>query len=89
VVAEQVNIRCEETAERDKHVGEAVYAHSVELQSLLDKFSDAKIKGTEWSVVVSEILAAKNLGETPAALFESFDQRNLAINVCIGDLRFS
>jgi predicted ribosome quality control (RQC) complex YloA/Tae2 family protein len=90
VIAEQEQTirEAEEKAERGKYVGDAVYAHSSEFQSLLDKFSAAKIKGREWSVVVSEVLAAKNLGETPAGLFESFDARNLAINVCISDLHF-
>src|SRR3990172_3307685 len=60
VIAEQEKTirEAEEKAERDKHVGDAVYAHSSELQSLLTKFSDAKSKGREWGVVVSEILAA-------------------------------
>jgi predicted ribosome quality control (RQC) complex YloA/Tae2 family protein len=56
---------------------------------LLDKFSAAKREGKDWNAVIAEVLAAKRSGRMPEAFVESFDARNLALNVCIDNLRFS
>lgn len=91
VVAEQEKAlqEAESKVERDKHIGDVIYAHSSEVQALLDKFSDAKLAGKDWKDVFAEVLAAKRNGKMPEALVESFDARNLAANVCIDDLQFS
>jgi predicted ribosome quality control (RQC) complex YloA/Tae2 family protein len=75
--------------ERDKLVGDTTYANFGELQSLLEKFSAAWREGRDLAAVVSEVKAAKQEGKPAAALFESFDGRNLSINVKISDLAFS
>ncbi|UCF45313.1 MAG: NFACT family protein [Candidatus Bathyarchaeota archaeon] len=79
----------EAKAERNRCIGDFIYAHSSELQSLLNKFTEAKRVGKDWKTLLSEVLAAKEAGRTPEVLIESFDARNLAISVCIDDLRFS
>ncbi len=86
VIAEQERALREDEAkaERDRCIGDAIYAHPSELQSLLDKFTAAKREGKDWHALFSEIKAAKK--ET---FVESFDARNLAVNVCINNLRFS
>lgn len=86
VIAEQERALREDEAkaELDRRIGDAIYAHSSELQSLLDKFTAAKREGKDWHALFSEIKAAKK--ET---FVESFDARNLAVNVCIDNLRFS
>jgi predicted ribosome quality control (RQC) complex YloA/Tae2 family protein len=91
VIAEQERAlrEAEGKAERDRRIGDVIYAHSSELQALLDKFSAAKREEKDWNAVVAEVLAAKRSGRTPEAFVESFDARNLAVNVCIDDLRFS
>ena len=91
VIAEQEKTVREalDKAEKDKRIGNAIYAHSVELQQLLDKFAGAKSEGKDWSTLVKMVLAAKSSGATPERLFESFDSRNLAINVCVGSDCFS
>jgi predicted ribosome quality control (RQC) complex YloA/Tae2 family protein len=91
VVAEQEKALREAKTkiECDKHIGDVIYAHSSEVQALLDKFSDAKMAGKEWNTVFAEVLAAKRAGKMPEALVESFDARNLAANVCVYNLRFS
>jgi predicted ribosome quality control (RQC) complex YloA/Tae2 family protein len=86
---EQALRDAESKAESDKHIGNVIYAHSSELQVLLDKFSAAKEEGKEWAVIVAEVLTAKPSGRTPEAFVESFDGRNVAVNVCIDNLRFS
>ena len=86
---EQALREAESKAERDKCVGDVIYAHSSELQALLDKFSAAKREGKDWNAIISEVLTAKRSGRTPEAFVESFDARNLAVNVCMDNMRFS
>jgi predicted ribosome quality control (RQC) complex YloA/Tae2 family protein len=86
IVAEQEKAlrEDEKKAERDKRIGDAVYAHSNEFQAFLGKFADAKREGKDWNQLISEITAAKK-----APFVESFDSRNLLANVCVDDLHFS
>jgi predicted ribosome quality control (RQC) complex YloA/Tae2 family protein len=86
IVAEQEKALREDEnkAERDKQIGDAVYAHSSEFQAFLGKFADAKRVGKDWNQLISEITAAKK-----EPFVESFDSRNLLANVCVDDLRFS
>jgi predicted ribosome quality control (RQC) complex YloA/Tae2 family protein len=87
IIAEQEQALREDDAkaERDKCIGDAVYAHSSEFQALLDKFAAAKREGKDWHKIMSEVLAAKK----PEAFVESFDARNLVVNVCVDNLGFS
>ena len=78
-----------EKAEHDKRIGDAVYTHSTEFQQLLDKFTSAKNQGKDWSTLVNEVLNSKRSDVSPESFFESFDPRNLAINVCAENLCFS
>jgi predicted ribosome quality control (RQC) complex YloA/Tae2 family protein len=78
-----------ERSEQEKAIGDLIYAHSVELQSLLSVFSSARDEGKELSTIAKDILSAKRAGGKDEALFESFDARNLAIKVCAGNVCFS
>jgi predicted ribosome quality control (RQC) complex YloA/Tae2 family protein len=91
IIAEQEKaLREDETkAERDKCIGDAVYAHSSEFQALLDRFASAKREGKDWHKIMSEILVAEGSAKKPEALVESFDARNLVVNICVDNLRFS
>jgi predicted ribosome quality control (RQC) complex YloA/Tae2 family protein len=91
VVAEQEKVlrEADRKAELDKCIGDVIYARSSEFQALLDEFSSAKRVGKNWNAVISEVFAAKRSGGTPETFVESFDSRNLAVNVCIDNLRFS
>lgn len=91
VIAEQQRIVAEsdEKTEADKNIGNTIYAHSNELQKLLDLFSKAKLESKDWDTVIAQVMAAKNSGTAPFTLYESFDSRNLAINVSVDGLRFS
>jgi predicted ribosome quality control (RQC) complex YloA/Tae2 family protein len=71
---------------QDKRIGDAIYAHFNELQTLLEKFAAAWREGKDLRIVVAEVSAAKKAGKVPEVFFESFDSRNLAISVSAGDL---
>ena len=75
----------EAKSERDKCIGDVIYAHTSEVQALLDRFAAAKREGKDWNALISEIMAAKDSD----SFVESFDSRNLLANVCMDNLRFS
>jgi predicted ribosome quality control (RQC) complex YloA/Tae2 family protein len=91
VVAEQEkSIREDEAkAERDKLIGDTIYAHFNELQTFQDKLLNANMAGKDWNTLINEALAAKKTGSIPEVYLESFDGRNLALNLCVDNLRFS
>jgi predicted ribosome quality control (RQC) complex YloA/Tae2 family protein len=74
---------------RDKQFGDAIYAQFNILQELLEKFSNVWREGKDISKVVSEVVKSKKDGQIPDVFFESFDGKNLAINVKVNDLFFS
>lgn len=76
-------------AERERQVGDTIYAHSSDVQALLDRFSLDRQEGKPWNAIVSEALAEKTSGSKPSAFFESFDSKALIINVTVGDSTFS
>lgn len=79
----------ERKMERDKHIGDTIYAHFNELQVLLEKFSSARNRGRDIIEVTMQVAADKKAGKNPESFYESFDGRNLAINLCINDVHFS
>jgi predicted ribosome quality control (RQC) complex YloA/Tae2 family protein len=83
---ERVLHEAEAKAEEDKQVGNTIYAHITDLQTLMDKFSMGKGDGKEWKATVAQVLAEKATGSTSS--FDSFDNKNLTVNVCIDGLRF-
>jgi predicted ribosome quality control (RQC) complex YloA/Tae2 family protein len=72
---------------KNRNIGDAIYAHTGELQALLDRFLAAKKSGKEWNTIVSGVLAEKRSGLKPS-VFESFDAKGLVVNVCVDGLRF-
>jgi predicted ribosome quality control (RQC) complex YloA/Tae2 family protein len=91
VVAEQEKSIHEDEAkaERDKLIGDTVYAHFNELQTFQDKLLNANMAGKDWNIVINEALAAKKTGSIPEVYIESFDGRNLALNFCMDNFQFS
>jgi predicted ribosome quality control (RQC) complex YloA/Tae2 family protein len=87
VIAEQEKALREDEAkaERDKCIGDVIYAHTSEVQAFLDRFATAKREGKDWNGLISEIMAAKDSD----SFVESFDARNLLANVCMDNMRFS
>jgi predicted ribosome quality control (RQC) complex YloA/Tae2 family protein len=89
VEQEQALKEGERKMQRDKLVGDAIYAHFAELQTLLEKFSSAWREGKNLTAVVAEVSAAKKAGQQYAQYYESFDSRNLAVIVRIDDSSLS
>ena len=79
----------EAKAERDKLIGDTIYAHFNELQTFQDKLLNANRAGKDWEIVINEALAAKKTGSVPEAYIQSFDGRNLALNLCMDNFQFS
>jgi predicted ribosome quality control (RQC) complex YloA/Tae2 family protein len=79
----------EAKAERDKLIGDTIYAHFNELQTFQDKLLNANMAGKDWNMLINEALEAKKTGKIPEVYIESFDGRNLALNLCIDNLQFS
>jgi predicted ribosome quality control (RQC) complex YloA/Tae2 family protein len=91
IVAEQEKSVAEEDkkAECDKTIGDTIYAHFSELQAFVNSLLQANQRGIEWSSLVSQVMADKKVGKIPQTFVESFDGRNLALNLHIDDLNFS
>jgi len=85
---EKVLVEAEAKADRDKRIGDVIYARSGELQALLERFLAGKTSGKEWSEIVSEVLAEKKAGLRHGVFFESFVSKGLVVNVCVDDLCF-
>jgi predicted ribosome quality control (RQC) complex YloA/Tae2 family protein len=91
VVAEQEKSISEDEkkSSKDKQIGDAIYAHFNELQTFQEELLKANQHGKEWSAIIAEVLAAKKEGRIPQAYVESFDGRNLALNLAMDGLRFA
>jgi len=85
---EKALIEAKKEIERNKRIGDVIYAHAKELQILLDKFLVDKKGGKDWSQIVSDILAEKKAGVEPWAFFESFEAKSMTVYVCVDDLNF-
>ena len=85
---DKVLIEAEAKAEKNRRIGDVIYAHSGDLQALLNMFLAGKTSGMEWGEVVSEVLAEKKAGVGPSVFFESFVSKGLVVNVCVDGLCF-
>jgi predicted ribosome quality control (RQC) complex YloA/Tae2 family protein len=90
IIASQEKTLAEAEAEviKYKTIGDAIYAHLGEFQTLLDRFSTAKQRGRELNAIASEVLAEKRSGLKPSVFFESFDPKSLVVNVSVDGLCF-
>ncbi len=91
MVAEQEKSINEDEAktERDKLIGDTIYAHFNELQTFQEQLVKANNQGHDWDAIIAAIMAAKKTGKTPAAYVESFDGKNLALNLGMDNFHFS
>jgi predicted ribosome quality control (RQC) complex YloA/Tae2 family protein len=76
-------------AERDKQIGNTIYAHFNELQTFQEQLLKANLQGHDWNTIITTVMAAKKTGKPPASYVEGFDGKNLALNLCIENLHFS
>ncbi len=91
MVAEQEHALQEDEAKaaRDKQIGDVVYGHFNELQKLLERFTTVWREGKDLKGLAADASLAKKAGQSPEVFFESFDGRNLAINLRVDDYAFS
>jgi predicted ribosome quality control (RQC) complex YloA/Tae2 family protein len=90
VADQEKSIREDESkAERDKQVGDTIYAHFNELQTFQEQLLKANQKGHDWNTIATTVLAAKKTGKPPAAYVEGFDGKNLALNLSMDNYHFS
>lgn len=91
MVADQEKALTEDESkmERDKTIGNAIYAHFNELEGFINKLVYANQHGADWSNVIAQALADKKAGKTPEVFIEGFDAKNLAVNFFMDDLHFS
>lgn len=91
IVAEQQKVvaSARAEAERDRRIGDLIYAHFSELQAIMEKFVGDKESGREWKNIVSEALNEKQKGDKPWVFFESFGNEEFSIKVCVNDLSFN
>ncbi len=91
VVAEQEKSIHEDEAkaERDKLIGDTIYAHYSELQTFQEKLLKANQQGKDWNTVIADALVAKKTGKIPEAYIEGFDGKNLALNLFMDNFHFS
>ena len=91
MVADQEKSIAEEErkAERDKIVGDTIYAHFNELQAFVSLLLKTNSQGQDWSNIIAQVMAAKKAGKVPSVYVEGFDGRNLALNLFMDNLHFS
>ena len=91
MVADQEKSIAEEErkAERDKIIGDTIYAHFNELQGFVNLLLKANSQGQDWSTIIAQVMAAKKTGKVPSVYVEGFDGRNLALNLFMDNLHFS
>jgi predicted ribosome quality control (RQC) complex YloA/Tae2 family protein len=79
----------ERKSERSKLIGDLIYAHFNELQTFQEQLIKANQQGYEWNAIITQVMAAKKAGKAPMSYVESFDGKNLALNMSIDDFHFS
>ena len=90
VVDQEKSIHEDEAkAERDKLIGDTIYAHFNELQKFQDQLIKDNNHGKDWITLITEVLAVKKTGKIPEAYIESFDGKNLALNLCMDNFHLS
>ncbi|NLE05985.1 MAG: fibronectin-binding domain-containing protein [Crenarchaeota archaeon] len=78
----------ERKIERDKHIGDIIYAHLSDLQALLEKFVSVRNHGGDLTAVITQVVDSKKAGSYPEIFYESFDGRNLSIIVKVDEQQF-
>jgi predicted ribosome quality control (RQC) complex YloA/Tae2 family protein len=76
-------------AEQYKLIGDLIYAHFSELQSLTNCATEAKEKGITWEQVASEMEKEKQAQRKPFTFFQSLDSKQRILNVKVNDTTFS
>jgi len=71
------------TVEQNKRIGDLIYIRLSELQVLQQRISDAKKTGESWDQIAERLKEEKLKGLSPAVYFDSFNPKNMVLNVSI------
>jgi predicted ribosome quality control (RQC) complex YloA/Tae2 family protein len=91
IIADQKNVVTvsRTQAEQSKHIGDMIYAHFSELQTVLDRFHESGKNSADLENVVSFALTEKKRNVVPWMFFEAFDRKEFAAKFCIEHSSFS
>ena len=67
----------------NKSIGDLIYTRLGELQLLRQQISDAKQRGENWERIAEGLEEEKRKNQSPAIFFDSFDSKNMVLNVSI------
>ena len=76
-------------SEKDKQIGDTIYANFNVLQAFQEQLLKANQQGNDWNAIITTVMAAKKAGKIPSVYVESFDGKNLALNLGIDSFHFS
>jgi len=90
ILKEQESLEeAKQESERMRRVGDKIYTHFHQLQTLMQRIMDEKRSGKAWQDIVSELEDEKKTGKEPSAFFEGLDTKKLVLNVMVEGLPFS
>jgi predicted ribosome quality control (RQC) complex YloA/Tae2 family protein len=78
----------EQEIEKNKKIGNVIYAHWGELEPLIQEIMDAKNSGKPWSDIVSTLETAKKEDKPQAFFYNSFDSQNSLLYLSIEGITF-
>jgi predicted ribosome quality control (RQC) complex YloA/Tae2 family protein len=90
MVADQEKSLVDEEAksEKDKLIGNTIYAHFGEFEEFLNRLVVANQRGAVWSDVFAQALADKAAGKVPEMYIEGVNTKELIVNFFVDELRF-
>jgi predicted ribosome quality control (RQC) complex YloA/Tae2 family protein len=90
IIAEQEQAlrEAENEVEKNRQIGNAIYANSAEVEQLLEKFAEAKKERKELRSIPEKPETEASTGKAKIRV-ESFDARNQAVNIILEGLHFS
>jgi len=91
IIADQQNVVAvgRAQAEQSKHIGDLIYAHFSEVQTVLDRFHASGKSSAELENIVSFVMTEKKRNAVPWVFFEAFDRKEFAVKFCVEHSSFS
>jgi predicted ribosome quality control (RQC) complex YloA/Tae2 family protein len=74
---------------KNKTIGDIIYMHFGELQSLLQKIREKKRSGKSWEEITSQIEEEKKANRPPEIYFHSLEPKNQILHVSVDNHTFS
>ncbi len=74
---------------KNKKIGDLIYQHFGDFQSLMQKILEQKNYGQSWDEIASILKKGKKANIHPATFFQSLDDKNQILQVCVENISFS